>query len=149
VGEFFAAYAAAAILLRVALGWLPDSVGPKRVLFPALVALAAGFLALAGARDARDVMVAGVLCGIGHGYVFPILFALVVSRAGDADRGSASAIFTALFDVGVVLGGPLFGVLSRGLGFAWTFATAAGIVAFGTVVFGLWDRQALTARVPA
>ncbi|MGI9591177.1 MAG: MFS transporter [Myxococcota bacterium] len=149
VGEFFAAYAAAAIVLRVGLGWLPDRVGPKRVLFPALVALAAGFLALAGARDARDVVVAGVLCGIGHGYVFPILFALVVSRARAADRGSASAIFTALFDVGVVLGGPLFGLLSRGLDFSWTFATAAGVIVFGTGIFGFWDRQALAARVPA
>jgi MFS family permease len=135
--------------LRLGFGWLPDRVGPKSVLFPSLAALAAGFLALAGAEDTRDVVVAGVLCGIGHGFVFPILFALVVSRASDADRGSASAIFTALFDVGVVLGGPLFGSLSRGLDFGWTFATAAGIIVVGTGVFGLWDRPSRLARAPA
>lgn len=149
VGDFFAAYAAAAILLRLGFGWLPDRVGPKRLLFPSLAALAVGFLALAGAEDTRDVVIAGVLCGIGHGYVFPILFALVVSRASDADRGSASAIFTALFDVGVVLGGPLFGSLSRGLDFGWTFATAAGIVVVGTGIFGLWDRPGRLAKASA
>ncbi len=149
VGEFFAAYAAAAIVLRLGFGWLPDRLGPKRVLFPSLLALMAGFLVLAGAADSRDVVIAGVLCGIGHGYVFPILFALVISRASDADRGSASAIFTALFDLGVVLGGPLFGALSRGLDFGWTFATAAGIIAVGTLVFGAWDRKARILEAPA
>lgn len=149
VGEFFGAYAAAAIVLRLGFGWLPDRVGPKRVLFPSLVALMVGFLLLARADDARDVVIAGVLCGIGHGYVFPILFALVVSRASDADRGSASAIFTALFDVGVVLGGPLFGSLSRGLDFSWIFATAAGIIAVGTGVFGVWDRHVEAVEAPA
>ncbi len=149
VGEFFAAYAAAAIVLRLGFGWLPDRVGRKRVLFPSLLALMAGFLVLAGAVDGRDVVIAGVLCGIGHGYVFPIVFALVVSRASDADRGSASAIFTALFDLGVVLGGPLFGSLSRGLDFGPIFATAAGIVAVGTLVFGAWDRKARMAGAPA
>ena len=149
VGEFFAAYAAAAIALRVILGWLPDRIGPLRVLFPSLAALAAGFLVLAQATGARDVVLAGVLCGIGHGYIFPVLFSLVVSRAGDADRGSAAAIFTALFDVGVVLGGPLFGALARQLDFSWIFGTAAAIVVVGAVVFAAWDRQARVVRAPA
>ncbi len=139
VGSFFSAYSAAAIVLRVFLGWLPDRIGPKRVLYPALFCLAAGFVTLAGAAGERDVVVAGVLCGIGHGYTFPILFAVVVSRARAADRGSATAIFTALFDVGVVLGGPFFGALSR-LGYPEMYAAAAVVVALGSVVFAAWDR---------
>jgi MFS family permease len=141
VGGFFGAYAGAAVVLRLGFGWLPDRLGPKRVLLPALASLAVGFLCLAGAGTMRDVVVAGVLCGIGHGYVFPIVFAMVVARAPEADRGSATAIFTALFDVGVVLGGPLFGALSRVLGFSWTYATAAAILALGSAVFAAWDRQ--------
>jgi len=87
VGSFFSAYCAAALVLRVGFGWLPDRVGAKRVLFPALAALVVGFFTLAGASSDRDVAAAGLLCGIGHGYVFPILFALVVGRAREADRG--------------------------------------------------------------
>jgi len=82
-----------------------------------------------------------VLCGIGHGYIFPVLFAVVVTRASEADRGSAMAIFTGLFDVGWMLGGLLFGALSRSLGFAATYATAAGVIALGTGVFAAWDRR--------
>jgi predicted MFS family arabinose efflux permease len=141
VGGFFGAYAAVAVAVRAAGGRLPDRVGPKRVLFPALAALAAGFLVLAGAESARDVLLAGLLCGAGHGYTFPILFGLVVTRAGEADRGSAMAIFTALFDIGVVLGGPAFGAISRSAGFPAMYASAAASLALGTLVFALWDRR--------
>jgi len=141
VGLFFTAYSLAALLLRVAFGWLPDRVGPKRVLYPALAALVVGFATLASAVSDRDVAAAGLLCGIGHGYVFPILFGLVVGRAREADRGSAMAIFTALFDLGVVLGGPLFGAISQAAGYGAMYLTAAGLLALGSAVFALWDRR--------
>lgn len=141
VGGFFGAYAAMAILVRLLGGRLPDRVGPKRVLFPALIALATGFLVLAGAQNARDVLLAGLLCGGGHGYTFPILFGLVVTRVREADRGSAMAIFTALFDVGVVLGGPVFGAISRAQGFPAMYVAAAASLAVGTLGFAVWDRR--------
>jgi MFS family permease len=141
VGGFFAAYSGAALTMRIFLGWLPDRVGPKRMLYPALATLAAGFAALSVAHGARDVVLAGILCGIGHGYAFPILFGLVLGRASDADRGSATAIFTALFDVGMLLGAPVFGALSRGLGFAVMYGAAAGAIVAGCLVFWLWDRR--------
>jgi MFS family permease len=140
VGGFFTAYSGAAIVLRVGFGWLPDRVGPKRVLFPSLGALCAGFLLLAVAGHSRDVLVAGVLCGIGHGYTFPILFGLVVTRSREADLGSAMAIYTALFDAGLVVGGPLFGLLIALRGFAAMFGGAALAIFVGAAVFALWDR---------
>jgi predicted MFS family arabinose efflux permease len=140
VGGFFTAYSLAAVAMRLLLGWVPDRVGPKRALLPSLAALAAGFVALALARSARDVLVAGVLCGVGHGFAFPILFGMVVTRARSAERGSAMAVYTALFDAGVVIGGPLFGLLIRVGGFSAMFAAAALTIATGTLVFALWDR---------
>jgi MFS family permease len=141
VGSFFSAYCAAALVLRVGFGWLPDRAGAKRVLFPALGALVGGFLALSRAASGRDVVLAGLLCGIGHGYIFPILFALVVGRAREGDRGSAMAIFTALFDLGVVVGGPLFGAISRARGYASMYLAAALLLAGGSAVFAFWDRR--------
>jgi predicted MFS family arabinose efflux permease len=140
VGGFFSAYAGAAIVLRVFLGWLPDRVGPKRVLLPALAALATGFAVLAVADQARDVWIAGVLCGLGHGFTFPILFGMVVTRTRDADRGSAMAIYTALFDVGVVVGGPGFGFVIGTSGYTAAFGAAAALVFGGAAIFALWDR---------
>jgi MFS family permease len=141
VGDFFTAYTGAAIFLRVFLGWLPDRVGPKRVLFPALLCLALAFVLLGSAQTSRDVVIAGALVGVGHGFTFPILFGMLVTRARDAERGSAMAIFTALFDLGVVIGGPLFGFVIDVGGFGAMFQTAAVAVGVGLLVFILWDRN--------
>lgn len=141
VGAFFTAYAGAAILLRLTLGWLPDRIGPKRVLLPALSMVVAGFALLAYARDSTQVIAAGALFGLGHGFTFPVLFGIVVTRAQDTDRGSAMGIFTALFDLGLVIGGPLIGALIVVSGFGAAFATAGAVVAMGTGVFFFWDRR--------
>jgi MFS family permease len=140
VGGFFSAYAGVALALRIFLGWLPDRVGPKRVLFPSLITLAVGFLALAGAHDDRDVLLAGALCGAGHGYTFPLLFGMVVNRARDADRGTAMSIYTALFDLGVLLGGPFLGGVIVRFGYTTMFITAATLIVAGTAAFTLTDR---------
>ena len=141
VGGFFTAYTAIAIVLRVFLGWLPDHLGPKRVLFPAFAAQACGFLLLAQAGSATEVAFAGMLCGAGHGYAFPILFGMVVSRARDSERGSAMAIYTGLFDVGILVGGPSLGMVIETFGYSAMFASAGGLVAFGALAFALWDRR--------
>jgi MFS family permease len=140
VGGFFGAYASVAVTLRVVAGWLPDRVGAKRVLYPALATLAAGFLVLAFASSHRDVLIAGALCGAGHGYTFPLLFGMVVGRARTADRGSAMAIYTALFDVGVLIGGPLLGFIIEVRGYSEMFITAAALVMIGTAAFAVADR---------
>jgi MFS family permease len=141
VGGFFTAYTASALVLRVFLGWLPDRVGPKRVLVPALAALAVGFAAMAMARSAGDVALAGILCGIGHGFTFPILFGLVVTRTPEANRGAAMALFTALFDLGVLIGGPAFGYLIERAGYTVMFGFGGVLTTVGTALFLLWEGR--------
>jgi MFS family permease len=140
LGLFFSAYSAAAVALRLGLGWLPDRAGPKRVLGPSLATLALGLLALVGADGGGRLALAGALCGLGHGMAFPIVSGLVVTRARRSERGAAMALYTAVFDVGPVLGGPLFGTVTRELGYSALFACAAALVLAGGVVFAFWDR---------
>ncbi len=141
VGLFFATYGATAVVLRLTLGWLPDRIGQKRVLFPSMGCLAAGFVVLAIASGATHVGVAGVLCGIGHGFGFPILSGMVVSRAPDEDRGSAMAFFTALFDLGLLVGGPILGVVISVFGYPEMFLTSAALLVGVAATFSLWDRS--------
>ncbi len=143
VGGFFLAYTVAALFLRVGFGWLPDRVGAKKVLLPSMLSLAFGFLVLAGATTDRDVWIAGVLCGIGHGYAFPILFGMVVDRAPLANRGMAMAVYTALFDLGVLTGGPLFGLWIETWGFAAMFGFAAVLTSLGLAIFLVWDGRVM------
>lgn len=141
VGGFFTAYTAVAIALRVGLGWLPDRVGAIRVLVPSVLALATGVLALAFAQSDQAVVAAGALCGLGHGYTFPILSGLVVGRAREQERGSALAIYTGIADVGAVLGGPAFGVIVAEAGYGALYGVVAVVLVAGMLLFVPWDAR--------
>lgn len=141
VGLFFTAYAIAAIILRLAFAWVPERFGPKRVLYPALGALALGYVLLALATTPLAIAVAGTAAGLGHGFTFPILSGLVVERARAAERGAAMSLFTALFDAGALVGGPLLGAVIRTAGYAAMFATAALLVLTGAALFAMLDRR--------
>lgn len=146
VGLFFAFYAGTAIALRLTLGWVPDRIGPKRALNPAMLFLAAGLVVLAYATNDIAVAVAAVLCGTGHAYTFPILFALTVTRARIAERGAAMAVWTGLFDVGTLIGGPVLGLTIRWFSYEAMFLTTAAFVVLGLGLFAVWDRQTLEAE---
>lgn len=140
VGLFFSTYVSMAIAVRLTLAWLPERVGPKRVLFPSVGLLVAGLVVLSVATGAGHVGVAGLMCGVGHGFGFPILYGFVIRRAGVRDRGSAVAIFTSLFDVGILVGGPILGVVIAISGYPAMFLVAGGALLIGMAVFGFWDH---------
>jgi MFS family permease len=142
LGEVFAWYAGVAIALRVFFGHLPERFGLKRVLFPALLVTTAGLATLGFADSSFDLNVAGVLCGAGHGFAFPIISALVVQRADPNQRGSAVAMFTALFDLGALVAGPSLGFVARDAGYPIMFALAAVTCLAATLLFALIDRKA-------
>lgn len=141
VGTFFTGYSITAVVLRIALGWLPDRVGAARMLAPAMLAMAAGVGVLAAAHGDIAVIVAGVLCGAGHAFVFPIVSALVVERSQERERGAALATFTALFDLGLFIGGPLFGLVLAASDYTTMFTLAGVIASGGAVGFVAWERH--------
>jgi len=140
VGLFFTAYSIAAVVLRLAFAWVPERIGPKRALVPALAMLAVGYVLLALAASPPAIAVAGTCAGLGHGFTFPILSGLVVARARPAERGAAMSLFTALFDAGALIGGPLLGAVIQTAGYAAMFMTAAVLVGAGGALFAFLDR---------
>jgi MFS family permease len=148
VGLFFTAYVIVAILERLFLGWLPDRVGRKKVLYPSIGALTLGFFMLAFAGSWVGVAVAGALCGAGHGFVFPILTAMLVDRAPDADRGSAMSFFTAILDIGTLVGGPVLGALIDTAGWSPMYVVSGVFLGVATVIFARWDREATDGPEP-
>jgi len=145
VGSFFMAYSIAAIALRLGFGKLPDRLGYRPTLIPAVGATVATAAMLAEATSDGMVVVAGVLGGIGHGFTFPIISALVVTRARASERGAALATFTALFDFGLAVGGPLFGAILLYSSYRPMFWTAAALAAASLIAFIAWDRRAVGA----
>ncbi len=142
VGSFFAAYAATAIALRIFAGRLPDRIGRRRVVGLAMGTYAAGFVALAAAPGAGGVLVAGLLCGAGHGYAFPVLFSLVVERAAPQERGAAAAFFTMLDWLALLAAAPLVGALIERAGYGASFIALAALLVLGIAAFYSLDREA-------
>ncbi len=109
VGIFYAAFAGIAVVLARLLRLGPRPPGPV----PGAVRRARGRrradTVVLAAASSTGRWPAGVLCGAGLGYSFPIMFALVVERAPAEERGSAMAAFTATVDTGALVGSPLLG----------------------------------------
>ncbi|NNF63991.1 MAG: MFS transporter [Acidimicrobiia bacterium] len=141
VGMFFSAYSGTAILLRVTGRRLPAQLGESRMLAAALLTLAVGTALLGAATTDAGVVLAGVFAGAGHGFVFPILNSLTVSRSPDRNRGAGLGIFSAIFPLGIIIGGPLVGYLIERFGYRTSYFTLAVIAATTALIFGQWDRR--------
>lgn len=139
VGLFFLAYSIASVGLRLFFSWVPERIGPKRALVPAILVLISGILMLASASSGSSIAAAGALCGLGHAFVFPILSSLVVSRAKDANRGAAMTLFTSLFDVGALAGAPILGWVVEASNYTTMFTVAASTVGVFSCAFFLVD----------
>lgn len=141
VGTFFLAYSIASVALRIFFSWIPERLGLKRTLVPSLFSLAMGILVLGHATSGTQIAAAGVLCGLGHGYVFPIISALVVTRTDASIRGVAMTLFTALFDVGALIGAPLLGWIIESNGYSLMFSLAAILVVILSGTYFVLDRH--------
>lgn len=142
VGSFFTAYAAIAVAVRLFMGWLPDRLGTRRMLGISMLCYALGFVVLSLARSPAHVLAAGLLCGVGHGYTYPVLFSLVVERAKVRERGSAMAFYTTLDLLSPLIAGPIFGYVIEAAGYGAAFVGVALLLAAGVGLFYGTDRSA-------
>jgi MFS family permease len=140
VGAFFSVYVGVALTLRLFFGALPDRIGLRRMVLPAVGSYALGVFALAASSGNASLLLAGALCGIGHGYGFPVLLSLVHSRARPHARGTATGVYTAVDWTGNLLAPPLLGALIEHAGYPTSFATLGVLACAGIALFYGLDR---------
>lgn len=128
-------YPIAAASVRLLGARLPDRLGPGNLVAPAILSYGLALVLVAGAATLPEVIAAGVLAGLAHGYCFPVLVAQVVDRVPDAHRGSGLAMFTALWGVSEIAVAPLLGAFADAHGEAAMFALAAVACA---ALLGVW-----------
>jgi len=130
----FTAFACAVVLARLALGRLPDRIGPQRTATGAFVAETVGLVLIGAAQSWWMAGAGAVVMGAGFSLLFPSLALLVMDRTGDEARGTAMGAFTAFFDVGVGLGAPLAGAVAAVGGYPVAFYVAAGCAVSGALL---------------
>jgi MFS family permease len=150
----FTAFAIAVFASRLALSREPDRRGARPTAAAAGLFEAAGLAIIAVAHSLAAALAGAIVVGVGFSMLFPALALMVVGDVGDDRRGSALGAFTAFFDIGVGLGGPLCGLTAALAGYPAVFVLAA-IAALATAVLAasaeapaaLWPRRPLDAQL--
>jgi MFS family permease/bifunctional DNase/RNase len=155
---FYTAYAGAAIGVRVFGGRLIDRRGRRAVIVPSmfLQAGAPALLALTGLLVGRQsavpvipvLVVAGVLSGAAHGFLYPGLAALVTDLAPEARRAAVIGVFSAMYLVGQAGGAVVFGYVTHALGYALMWAALTALLLGGAGVSLRLERPHDAGAVP-
>jgi MFS family permease len=133
---FYTAYAGAAMLVRVTGGRLIDTLGRRAVIVPSmfLQALATALLTTLGLWAAPasrlpplpGLLLAGLMAGGAHGFLYPGLAALVTDQAPEARRGTVVGVFSSVFLMGSAGGAFTLGYVAHVIGYGsmWGVVTA-------------------------
>jgi MFS family permease len=141
----FAAFAVTVVATRLVGGDLPDRIGSVRCAAGAAGVSAIG-LALIALAHSLVVALAGAICmGLAFALIYPSLSLVVVNSVSDARRGAALGTFTAFFDIGFLVGGPLTGLAASLGGYSAAFWLGSAFALATIVVAGTLRRTAAVA----
>ncbi len=135
VGAFFATYSVFVVCLRVGAGRTLDRVNRNAIILPSLGLLALGVLLQTQLDGTGWLIALGLLCGGGHGLLYPTLSAMAYEAAPPEQRGVAMAVYTMGFDGGLALGTIPLGLVARHFGYPAMYVTGAGITFLGLAAY--------------
>jgi len=147
VGGYFFIYSVVGVATRVVGSRLLDRVGMGRVLVPSLVILAIGMALIAGTGHAGVLSIAAAIGGLGHGYLYPALSAMVIMRTETNAMGRSSSIYTSLYDAGTMAGPYLLGMVGESFGYGPLFIVAGAFAWIAAAYFVAMEPQSLRASV--
>jgi MFS family permease len=127
----FSVFAATVVLTRLVAGDLPDRVGPLRCAAACALVEALGLALIALSHDLALAIAGSIAMGGAFSLLYPSLSLVVVNSVGEDRRGSALGTFTACFDLGFAVGGPLTGAAAALGGYPAAFAVGS-LSALGT-----------------
>lgn len=133
-------YAGGAVAVRLVGAKLPERVGTGKVGAISLLIYAIGFWIAAGAWTSSGFLLAGLFCGVGHGYAFPVLAGQTVERSPKELRGMALSAFTGMWEGGRLFLAPLFGLIADATSDGTMLRTAAVFGLLGLLSWGLAER---------
>ncbi|MEU4775691.1 MFS transporter [Micromonospora sp. NPDC023644] len=107
--------------VRLFVGGLPDKLGAGRVAVGSALVEAVGLLLVAFAPNLLVAVAGGLVIGAGLSLLFPALALLVINRTDPAHQGAALGAFTSFWDIGLVAGAPLAGLVASVAGYPAVF----------------------------
>lgn len=134
VGWYFTLYSVFAVIVRAS-GRTIDRVGIERTLAPSLTLLGIGLGLLALTGHFGILYLAAAVGGLGHGFAYPAISALVIKNTQAGAMARASTIYTSVWDLSSMAGPYLFGVTAHYLGYGPMFIVAGGLALAAAIYF--------------
>jgi len=134
-GTFFVIYSAAVLVSRLFIGRLQDRHGDNAIIYPTLLAFAAGLGLLAVAPSGWVLAASAVLCGFGFGALMPCGQAIAVTEAPDTRVGTATSTFYLMLDGGNGLGPVVLGALIPVAGFEGMYAVTCAVMLGAVILY--------------
>jgi fucose permease len=134
-------YALGAIVVRLVGAKLPDRLGAQNIVAPSIALYALGMLTLTMVTSDTGFLIAATLCGIGHGYCFPVIASQVVGRSPLHQRGAAMALSTGIWEGSAIAAQPIFGAIADQHGDGWCFIAAASLCLVGICLWLLLESR--------
>ncbi|UJA19730.1 MFS transporter [Thermoleophilia bacterium SCSIO 60948] len=121
----FTAFAGSVVAMRVIGGGLPDRLGAVPCAVVAGFGDAVGLVMIALAGSAPVLIAGAAIMGASFSLIFPSLALLVLGPTPPERRGAAMGTFTACFDLGLGIGGPIAGAIAQFGGYEASFLVMA------------------------
>ena len=137
ISVYYISYSAAAVFTRLFGGKFADRVGEERIIPHALILTGSGLLCLIFLGGNGVLVLAGLMSGCGHGFLFPCLNAMAIRSQPIDIRGKLTGVFTGGIDAGVFVGSILLGCIAEMAGFKFLFAAAGMSLVTGYGIFKL------------
>ena len=137
IGLVFTVASITIVVVRLALGWVPDAVGPIRAGTWALLLTGVAAVVVALWAEPAGRFGGAALLAMGLSLQSPSFIALAVDGVSPNERGSAMATFTGFFDVAGALVGPMFGLIVTGFRSRAAFLIAAAMTLVALAILHL------------
>ena len=111
--------------------------GAEKVFLPSCLLMLVSFILLAFSNTIPLILLSAVLFGLGNGVAFPTVNVILMELCPVERRGAANGTMFASMDIGMALGGFLWGFLADKLGFSMVYILAGIVIIITQISFKL------------
>ena len=147
-GLFFTMIAVMIISSRVLGARVSDLYSSEKIIVPCLLILIVATVIIAFSRTLSMFVLAGLIWGVGHAFLYPALAVYILDRVGSS-RSLAMGTLTAMTDLGIFMGPVVMGVVIQFTSYPTMFLCLSLIGMISLIYFQFFVRDRKVPAVPS
>ncbi len=147
-GLFFTMIAVMIISSRVLGARISDLYSSEKIIVPCLLVLIVATVIIAFSRTLSMFVLAGLIWGVGHAFLYPALAVYILDRVGSS-RSLAMGTLTAMTDLGIFMGPVVMGVVIQFTSYPTMFLCLSLIGMISLIYFQFFVRDRKAPTVPS